>query len=135
MPRSIETNAAMGQHRRQAPCWAFPAFLPLAVGRRLLLFTLPMSAIELSERFLMDAGGWQAMKHARALVEMGRVVSFNYTPPVLKGLVREGTIEYRAGLKIRTGTDIENPKHLSSQNLTASIEGAMVERLGTIRSR
>jgi hypothetical protein len=25
-------------------------------------------------------------------------------------------------------------KHLSSQNLTASIEGAMVERLGTIRS-
>ena len=23
--------------------------------------------------------------------------------------------------------DIENPKHLSSQNLTASIEGAMVE--------
>ena len=56
----------------------------------------------------MDAGGWQAMKHARALMEMGRVVSFNYTPPVLKGLVREGTIEYRAGLKIRTRTEIEN---------------------------
>jgi superfamily II DNA or RNA helicase len=67
-----------------------------------------MSAIELSERFLMDAGGWQAIKHARALVEMGRVISFNYTPPILKGLVREGTIEYRAGLKIRSRTDIEN---------------------------
>jgi superfamily II DNA or RNA helicase len=67
-----------------------------------------MSAIELSERFLMDTGGWQAMKHARALVEMGRVVSFNYTPPILKGLVREGTTEYRAGLKIRSRTDVEN---------------------------
>jgi superfamily II DNA or RNA helicase len=67
-----------------------------------------MSAIELNERFLMDAGGWQAMKHARALVEMGRVISFNYTPPILKGLVREGATEYRAGLKIRSRTDIEN---------------------------
>ncbi len=67
-----------------------------------------MSAVEFNERFLMDAGGWQAMKHARALVEMGRVVSFNYTPPILKGLVREGATEYRAGLKIRTRTDIEN---------------------------
>jgi superfamily II DNA or RNA helicase len=85
-----------------------PGVPTLAVGRRLLFFTLPMSAIELSERFLMDAGGWQAMKHARALVEMGRVISFNYTPPVLKGLVREGTTEYRAGLKIRTRTDVEN---------------------------
>lgn len=67
-----------------------------------------MSAIELNERFLMDAGGWQAMKYARALVEMDRVISFNYTPPILKGLVREGTTEYRAGLKIRSRTDVEN---------------------------
>ncbi len=55
----------------------------------------------------MDAGGWQAMKHARALLEMARVISFNYTPPILKGLVREGTAEYRAGLKIRSRNDIE----------------------------
>ncbi|HXO96622.1 MAG TPA: hypothetical protein VN857_08565, partial [Chthoniobacterales bacterium] len=67
-----------------------------------------MSPVELNERFLMDAGGWQAMKHARALLEMGRVISFNYTPPILKGLVREGTTEYRAGLKIRSRSDIEN---------------------------
>ena len=67
-----------------------------------------MDRIEITERFLMDTGGWQAMKHARALLEMGRVVSAAYNSPVLRGLVREGTTEYRAGLKIRTKTDIEN---------------------------
>jgi superfamily II DNA or RNA helicase len=56
----------------------------------------------------MDTGGWPALKHAKALVQMGRVISVNYTPPVLRGLVREGETEYRAGLKIRTYTDVEN---------------------------
>jgi superfamily II DNA or RNA helicase len=67
-----------------------------------------MDRIEITERFLMDTGGWQAMKHARALVEMGRVVSAAYHPPVLRGLVREGTTEYRAGLKILSKSNIEN---------------------------
>ena len=67
-----------------------------------------MASIQITERFLMDTGGWQALKHAKALVQMGRVVSFNYTPPILRGLVREGETEYRAGLKIRSYTDVEN---------------------------
>ncbi|MEI8343140.1 MAG: hypothetical protein WCH43_16585, partial [Verrucomicrobiota bacterium] len=67
-----------------------------------------MSPVNLSEKILNDAGGWQAMRQARALLDMGRVVSANYTPPVLKGLVREGETEYRAGLKISSATDIEN---------------------------
>jgi superfamily II DNA or RNA helicase len=67
-----------------------------------------MSSIQITERFLIDTGGWQALKHAKALVQMGRVVSFNYTPPVLRGLVREGETEYRAGLKILSRTDVEN---------------------------
>src|ERR1700741_3867926 len=67
-----------------------------------------MSSIQLTERFLMDTGGWQALKHAKALVQMGRVVSYNYTPPILRGLVSEGETEYRAGLKIRSYTDVEN---------------------------
>jgi superfamily II DNA or RNA helicase len=67
-----------------------------------------MSTIQITERFLMDTGGWPAVKHAKALVQMGRVVSFNYTPPILRGLVREGETEYRAGLKIRSYTDVEN---------------------------
>jgi superfamily II DNA or RNA helicase len=56
----------------------------------------------------MDTGGWQAIKHAKALLQMGRVVSFNYTPPILRGLVREGEVEFRAGLKIKSYTDVEN---------------------------
>ena len=65
-------------------------------------------AIELTERLLMDAAGWQAVKLARALLESGRVVSAAYSPPVLKGVVREGDMELRAGLKISSKSDIEN---------------------------
>lgn len=64
--------------------------------------------IEITERFLIDTGGWQAMKMARALVQMGRVASARYAPPLLQGLVREGEIEYRAGLKILGKTEVEN---------------------------
>jgi superfamily II DNA or RNA helicase len=64
--------------------------------------------IEITERFLMETGGWQAMKMARALVHMGRVASARYAPPLLQGLVREGEIEYRAGLKISGKTEVEN---------------------------
>src|SRR3984957_2372929 len=67
-----------------------------------------MSSIQITERFLMATAGWPALKHAKALVQMGGVVSCNYSPPVLRGLVREGETEYRAGLKIRTYTDVEN---------------------------
>ena len=64
--------------------------------------------IPITERFLMDTGGWQAMKHAKALVQMGRVASFTYKPPILQGVVRDGEIEFRAGLKIRSYGDVEN---------------------------
>ena len=64
--------------------------------------------IPLTERILNDAAGWQVMKMAKALLETNRVVSSNYTPPILKGLVREGNTEYRAGLKVTTATNIEN---------------------------
>jgi superfamily II DNA or RNA helicase len=74
----------------------------------LLRCILGMSSIQITERFLLDTGGWPALKHAKALVQMGRVVSFHYSPPILRGLVREGETEYRAGLKIRSYTDVEN---------------------------
>ena len=67
-----------------------------------------MPEITINEKFLLDAGGWQEVKHAKALVEMGRVVSFDWSPQVLRGLVREGETEFRAGLKIRSYTDVEN---------------------------
>ena len=83
-------------------------FAPCNLSTAEFLYLSPMSEIQITEKFLINTGGWQALKHAKALVEMGRVVSFNYTPPVLRGLVREGEIEYRAGLKIRSYTDVEN---------------------------
>jgi superfamily II DNA or RNA helicase len=67
-----------------------------------------MGEIAISEKFLLDTGGWQEVKHAKALLEMGRVVSFNYSSQVLRGLVREGEMEFRAGLKILSYTDVEN---------------------------
>src|SRR5438067_4057120 len=66
------------------------------------------STIEITEKLLDDAGGWQAMKQARSLVEAGRVTSASYAPPLLRGIVRDGNTEYRAGLKITTRTNIEN---------------------------
>ncbi|MBS0661440.1 MAG: SNF2 helicase associated domain-containing protein [Verrucomicrobia bacterium] len=62
----------------------------------------------MTEKLLVDAGGWDVLKHARALREMGRVISANYAPPLLRGFVREGETEYRAGLKIDGPTRIEN---------------------------
>lgn len=67
-----------------------------------------MADIVITERLLMDAGGWQAIKHARALFQMGRVTAAEYRPPLLQGRVRDGETEYRCGLKIRTPGDIEN---------------------------
>src|SRR5687767_5878077 len=48
------------------------------------------------------------MKTARALIAAGKVLSSNYTPPILKGVVQEGTTSYRAGLVLKTGIDLEN---------------------------
>lgn len=67
-----------------------------------------MGDVELNEKLLIEAGGWQVLKHAKALVATGRVISANYTPPILHGLVREGEKEFRAGLKIVSNSNIDN---------------------------
>ncbi|HEY0793316.1 MAG TPA: DEAD/DEAH box helicase [Chthoniobacterales bacterium] len=67
-----------------------------------------MGDVVITERLLMDAGGWQAMKHAKALFQMGRVSAARYRPPLLQGMVRDGETDYRGGLKVNTATDIEN---------------------------
>ena len=48
------------------------------------------------------------MKVGRELLKAGRVVAANYEPPLLTGEVREGQKIYRAGLRVRTATDVEN---------------------------
>lgn len=64
--------------------------------------------IQLSEKMLADAGGWQAMKEARGILAAGRVLEAKYEPPHLVGRVKGGDVEYRSGLKIESKIEIEN---------------------------
>lgn len=65
-------------------------------------------AIPITEKLLSGAGGWQAMKAARELLKAGCVSAATSKPPLLAGQVREGQKTYRAGLRIRSASDIEN---------------------------
>jgi hypothetical protein len=67
-----------------------------------------MSGVELTEAFLAKIAGWEAMKKARSLLEQGAVLSSNWIPPLLKGVVQEGTLSYRAGLVIKDTINLEN---------------------------
>ncbi|MGH8093796.1 MAG: SNF2-related protein [Chthoniobacterales bacterium] len=66
------------------------------------------AVIPITEKLLSGAGGWQAMRAARELVKAGRVSNTSYEPPLLAGEVREGQKRYRAGLRIRSRSDLEN---------------------------
>jgi len=65
-------------------------------------------SVELTEQFFAKAAGWEAMKLARAYLQNGQVLSSNWTPPVLNGVVQAGETSYRAGLVIKTERNIEN---------------------------
>ena len=67
-----------------------------------------MSTLQLTEAFFAKAAGWEVMKHARALLASGKVLSSNWTPPLLKGVVMSDATSLRAGLVIRHELDIEN---------------------------
>ena len=67
-----------------------------------------MSAIPITEKLLLNAGGWQAMRPARELLKGGRVSEAKYEPPLLSGYVREGAKNYRSGLRIKSALDVEN---------------------------
>ena len=67
-----------------------------------------VSPVELSEKILISAGGWEAIRHARALRETGKVSGARWSPPLLQGMVQAEGREYRAGLKILTASNVEN---------------------------
>ena len=67
-----------------------------------------MSDIPITEKLLLNAGGWQAMKPARELLKSGRVSEAKYEAPLLSGYVREGAKNYRSGLRIKSAIDVEN---------------------------
>ena len=64
--------------------------------------------VQLTEKLLITAAGWEVIRHARAMREAGRVAGAQWTPPLLQGSVREGEREYRAGLRILSQTNIDN---------------------------
>jgi superfamily II DNA or RNA helicase len=67
-----------------------------------------MSSIQLSEAFFQKCAGWEAVQHARLLLASGKVLSSNWSPPLLKGVVQAGDTSYRASLVVRSDFDIEN---------------------------
>src|SRR3954471_19317411 len=66
------------------------------------------TSIPLTEKLLINAGGWPAMKAARDIVKAERVTEARYEPPLLTGFVREGAKNFRSGLRIKSAADVEN---------------------------
>ena len=64
--------------------------------------------MELNDALFMKLAGWQVVKQARAIVASGRVLSSSWAPPLLTGMVQEGSTSYRAGLKVKSQSDAEN---------------------------
>jgi SNF2 family DNA or RNA helicase len=67
-----------------------------------------MSFTELSEAFFAESAGMGAVRNARSLLDGGKVLSSNWSPPLLKGVVQDGASSYRAGLVIKGSMDIDN---------------------------
>jgi superfamily II DNA or RNA helicase len=64
--------------------------------------------MQISEKLLVEAGGWQALKHARGLHSAGRVSEAKQEGESVHGYVREGETRYRAGLRFLSRTNVEN---------------------------
>ena len=65
-------------------------------------------SVELDEPLFSQAAGWDVMKHARAIVEQGRVLSSYWAPPLLRGVVQTGEGSVRASLVIHGQASMEN---------------------------
>ena len=65
-------------------------------------------SIELDEKLLSTAAGWDVMKLARAYLAQGQVVSSHWAPPLLRGVVQAGDLTIRASMVINNSIDVEN---------------------------
>lgn len=65
-------------------------------------------AVELTESLLSKAAGWDVMKMALAYLLQGQVISSNWTPPLLRGVVQAGEVSFRGSMLINSEIDIEN---------------------------
>lgn len=66
------------------------------------------SAVKLTDAFLAKIAGWEVMKQARGFVERNVVTESSWSPPVLRGIVQDGTVAYKAGLVVKGTIDIDN---------------------------
>ena len=78
------------------------------LGRGVSYAGRPVPEVLLNDAFFQKTAGWEAVQHARALLSAGKVLSSNWTPPLLKGVVQAGETSYRAGLIINSSFDVEN---------------------------
>ncbi len=65
-------------------------------------------AVELTEDLLQKAAGWDVVKRARAYLQLGQVLSSNWQPPLLRGVVQNDGVSFRASMVIQNEIDIEN---------------------------
>lgn len=64
--------------------------------------------VELSRKFLSDAGGWKEMKEARSLHSAGRVLEGSYENGWIEGSIKDKAKSMKVRMQIRSRTDIEN---------------------------
>ncbi|MCB1236942.1 MAG: hypothetical protein KDM91_17875, partial [Verrucomicrobiae bacterium] len=64
--------------------------------------------VPLTEKLLMDAGGWREMKAARQIHAAGKVAEAEYRDGVLSGLVQDRGKPLRVRVRVRSATNLEN---------------------------
>jgi superfamily II DNA or RNA helicase len=64
--------------------------------------------MEITDAWLMEMGGWQEMKRARALYTAGAVLESAFDGTRLTGLVRDAGKDLSTGLLIRSRSDMDN---------------------------
>jgi superfamily II DNA or RNA helicase len=65
-------------------------------------------SVELTEKLLSNAGGWEVMKRARVYVQQQQVLSSHWAAPLLRGVVQADQSSFRASMVIKSAVDIEN---------------------------
>lgn len=64
--------------------------------------------MDITEKWLGEIGGWQAMKAARALLAAGGVEVTEASPGLVRGRVGQGKHRVSTGLRARARTDVDN---------------------------
>lgn len=65
-------------------------------------------SVQLTDDLLIKAAGWDVIKLARAYLAQGQVLSSYWEPPLLRGVVQNDGVSFRASMVIKNSIDIEN---------------------------